>query len=277
MTSLPAPVLVFDSGVGGLSILQAIAEALPNLPLVFACDNAAFPYGTKPEAELIERVDTVLHALIDRIRPQLVVIACNTASTVALPHVRKHFDLPFVGVVPAIKPAAQLSRRKRIGILATTATIKRPYLDDLVREFAGDCQVIRVGSSELVQEAEAALRGQPPEPARLRVMLAPFFADPATAVDTIVLGCTHFPLLRKELAAAAPEPINWVDSGDAIARRVASLVAETDLVRASHTTNTASTDKPALTAWMTADTPSARALWPALAARGFTDLQFLAV
>ncbi len=264
-----APVLVFDSGVGGLSILQAIADALPTLPLAFACDNAAFPYGTKSEAELIARVDQVLQALIDQIQPRLIVIACNTASTLALAHVRERFAVPFVGVVPAIKPAAQQSRSKRIGILATTATIKRPYLDDLIHEFASDCQVIRVGSSELVQMAEAALRGEAPKQTDLQAILAPFFADPATTVDTIVLGCTHFPLLRKDLAAAAPAAVNWVDSGEAIARRVSSLVA---------TQNPAvNADKPAMTAWMTADTASSRALWPALAARGFGALRFLPV
>lgn len=262
-----APVLVFDSGVGGLSILADIATALPAQPLVFACDNAFFPYGTKTETELVERVDAVLHALIENLRPQLVVVACNTASTVALPRLRSRFNVPIVGVVPAIKPAAQLSRNRIIGLLATPATVQRPYTDALIREFASDCTVIKVGSRELVQLAEDKLRGARIAPAQLQPILAPFFADPLQQVDTIVLGCTHFPLLREELAAAAPVAVQWLDSGAAIARRVASLLPPAS----------GSAPTPLGDVWMTADTAEASALWPALAARGFHALQFISV
>lgn len=266
MTSAATPVLVFDSGVGGLSILHAIAEALPALPLAFACDNAFFPYGTKSETELVERVDAVLHALIAELQPQAVVIACNTASTVALPRLRSRFTLPIIGVVPAIKPAAALSQNKIIGLLATPATVQRPYTNELIRDFAKDCTVLKIGSRELVQLAEDKLRGKPVAPATLVPILAPFFADPTRQPDTIVLGCTHFPLLRDELAAAAPSVQHWVDSGTAIARRVASLL----------------TPPPAPPAargevWMTADTDDARALWPALAGDGFQALRFITV
>jgi len=284
-TLASAPVLVFDSGVGGLSIFADIASALPTVPLAFACDNAAFPYGTKTETELLERVDVVLHALIARIQPRLVVVACNTASTVALPRLRRRFSLPIVGVVPAIKPAALISHNKVIGLLATPATVARPYTDELIREFAGNCAVIKVGSRELVELAEAKLRGATIAPVTLAPLLAPFFADRNHSADTIVLGCTHFPLLRAELAAATPVPVQWLDSGAAIARRVASLVAglaagpsagtETAIAIA---TGTVSPEQalPAI-AWMTADTADAQALWPALATRGFTDLQFVTI
>ncbi|NQD36980.1 glutamate racemase [Permianibacter sp. IMCC34836] len=266
MSTALAPVLVFDSGVGGLSIFADIAAALPSLPLVFACDNAFFPYGTKAEDELVERVDAVLHALIDRIQPRLIVIACNTASTVALPRLRSRFALPIVGVVPAIKPAAKLSRNRVIGLLATPATVQRPYTDQLIREFASDCTVIKVGSRELVQLAEAKLRGTHISVEALQPILAPFFADPDRSADTIVLGCTHFPLLRQELAAAARQPVQWVDSGEAIARRVETLIGRPPEQPA-----------PATTAWMTADNAEARALWPALAQQGFSTLQFITI
>jgi len=269
-SSTDAPVLIFDSGVGGLSVLNAIAGALPGLPLVFACDNGFFPYGTKTETELVERVDAVLHRLIAVIRPQLLVIACNTASTVALPRLRSRFALPIVGVVPAIKPAAQLSRNKILGLLATPATVQRPYTDRLIQEFAADCTVIKVGSRELVQLAEDKLRGKAIDAEQLAPILAPFFADPAQNPDTIVLGCTHFPLLRDELAAASPATVQWVDSGSAIARRVAELLGDTARTLID-------TRAPRGPVYMTADTADAHALWPALAAQGFAALRFITI
>lgn len=215
-------VLVFDSGVGGLSVLGALRERLPGCDFVFACDNAAFPYGTKSEAELIDRVDRIVGQLVHRLAPDLVVIACNSASTVALPRLRQHLALPVVGVVPAIKPAAQLSHTKVIGLLGTPGTVRRQYTQQLIADFAPDCTVIPLGSAALVEIAERALRGTPPDPGELRDLLAPLFT--VAALDTVVLACTHFPLLATALATAAPRPLRWIDSGDAIARRVASLL-----------------------------------------------------
>lgn len=220
---LNAPkILVFDSGVGGLSVLAALRARLPGCDFVFACDNAAFPYGTKSEAELIARVDRVMNQLVAQVQPELVVVACNSASTVALPRLRAHLRQPVVGVVPAIKPAAQRSATKVIGLLGTPGTVRRQYTQQLIADFAPHCEVISLGSAELVEIAEQALRGTRPEPRELRALLAPLFAD--TALDTVVLACTHFPLLGDELAAAAPRPVHWIDSGEAIARRVASLL-----------------------------------------------------
>ena len=215
-------ILVFDSGVGGLSVLAALRGRLPGCDFVFACDNAAFPYGTKSEAELIHRVDRVVRQLIHHLAPDLVVIACNSASTVALPRLRQHLELPVVGVVPAIKPAAQISKTKVIGLLGTPGTVHRQYTRQLIADFAPHCEVIPLGSAVLVEMAEHALRGAPPNPGALREILAPLFA--VEALDTVVLACTHFPLLTTALAAAAPRPLHWIDSGDAIARRVASLL-----------------------------------------------------
>ncbi|HEX4882431.1 MAG TPA: glutamate racemase [Porticoccaceae bacterium] len=218
----PPKILVFDSGVGGLSVLAALRAQLPGCDFVFACDNAAFPYGTKSEAELIARVDRVVNQLVRHFQPELLVIACNSASTVALPRLRAQLRQPVVGVVPAIKPAAQLSATRVIGLLGTPGTVRRQYTRELIAEFAAHCEVIPLGSAELVEIAERALRGVAPDLHQLRTILAPLFAAPA--LDTVVLACTHFPLLGAALAAAAPRPLRWIDSGDAIARRVASLL-----------------------------------------------------
>ena len=220
--SRPPRVLVFDSGVGGLSVLAAVRARAPGCEFLFACDNAAFPYGTKDEAELVERVDRVLHRLVRHEQPDVLVVACNTASTVALPRLRARLPHPVVGVVPAIKPAAALSATRVIGLLGTPGTVNRAYTRQLIADFAADCEVIPVGSARLVEIAEQALRGTAPDLGEVRAILEPLFAHPA--LDTLVLACTHFPLLADVLAAAAPRPVQWVDSGDAIARRVLTLV-----------------------------------------------------
>ena len=220
-------ILVFDSGVGGLSIVREIQKKLPFAMLIYASDNAFFPYGTKGETELIARVDVVFQKIIAAYPVDIIVIACNTASTLTLPHVRSHFPQPVVGVVPAIKPAAEQSQSQVIGLLATPATVARPYTHNLIREYAPNADVISVGSSELVQLAEHKLRGGQVTPAQLEKILQPFFIHPRRdEMDVLVLACTHFPLLRDELAAQFPSKVALIDSGEAIARRVASLLAE---------------------------------------------------
>jgi len=218
-----AKILVFDSGVGGLSILQALQQALPACEYIYASDNQAFPYGTKSADFLIDRVHTVLQALIDKTQPDLIVVACNTASTLVLPHIRQHFTIPIVGVVPAIKPAALQSKTRVIGLIGTPGTVARAYTKDLIKEFANDCEVIKVGSAELVTLAEQSLRGTSPPLEKLNGILKPLFDN--RQLDTIVLACTHFPLIKEQLIGASPRPVNWVDSGEAIARRVNSLLA----------------------------------------------------
>ena len=218
------PILVFDSGVGGLSVLDDIRAALPDAPIVYAADNAGFPYGTKTEGEIAARVPALLGRLVERYRPRLAVIACNTASTIALAHVRAALDLPVVGTVPAIKPAALASRTRAIGVLGTQATVRQPYVDKLSREFASDCLVLRHGSSRLVDLAEAKLAGHIVDPAEVAAELNGLLDQPGgDRLDTIVLACTHFPLLEQELAAAAPRPLVFVDGGPGIARRVVAL------------------------------------------------------
>lgn len=218
------PVLFFDSGVGGLSVLAAARLLLPTAPVIYAADSAGFPYGTRSEAEIAARVPALLGRLVERYRPRLVVIACNTASTIALAAVRAALDIPIVGTVPAIKPAALSSITRTIGVLGTEATVRQPYVDDLAARFAADCTVIRFGSADLVEAAEARLRGESVDPARFACALAGLFDQPGgDRIDTIVLACTHFPLVEADLAAAAGRPIHFVDGSAGIARRIVYL------------------------------------------------------
>src|SRR5829696_7915919 len=197
-----APILFFDSGVGGLSVLAPTRTLLPNAPIVYAADSAAFPYGTRSEAEIAARVPALLGRLVERFRPRLVVVACNTASTIALHHARAALDIPVVGTVPAIKPAAEMSKSRVIGVLGTDATVRQPYVDNLAREYASDCTIVRHGSAELVALAEAKLAGAPISAEAVAEAVRPL-AD-AENLDTVVLACTHFPLLAGELAEALP-------------------------------------------------------------------------
>lgn len=229
MSSLPrpdAPILVFDSGIGGLSVLRPILDLLPQAPLVYACDYKGLPYGEKSEAEVATRVSALLGRLVERVRPRLAVIACNTASTIALAHVRAALDIPFVGTVPAIKPAAELSRSRVIGLLGTAATIRQPYVDRLVADHAADCTILRHGAGELVEAAEIKLAGGTVDPAIIDRAIAALRDQPGgEAMDALVLACTHFPLLAEELAAAAGPGVTLVEGNAGIARRVAHLVS----------------------------------------------------
>ena len=218
-----APILFFDSGVGGLSVLGPTLELLPTAPIVYAADSAGFPYGKRTEAEIASRVPALLGRLVERFRPRLAVIACNTASTIALEHVRCALDLPVVGTVPAIKPAAAMSKSRVIGVLGTEATVRQRYVDDLAQRFASDCTIIRHGSPELVELAEAKLAGEEIDIERVRAAARPMFdAAGGDKIDTVVLACTHFPLLEKELLRAFPN-VSTVHGGDGIARRIAHL------------------------------------------------------
>lgn len=224
MTHVPH-ILVFDSGVGGLSIADAITQLRPEVRLSYLCDNGFFPYGTKEEAALIERVPDIVGRAAHLLAPDLVVVACNTASTIALPALRARLTVPVVGVVPAIKPAAAASKRRIVGLLGTPGTVRRTYTQDLINQFAADCEIIRVGSAELVELAETKLAGGVVAAAAITAILEPFFGRPEQSQpDAIVLACTHFPLLGAELAACSPAAVEWIDSGRAVARRAATLL-----------------------------------------------------
>jgi glutamate racemase len=216
--------LVFDSGLGGLTVLRELARARPDLVLVYAADDAAFPYGRLGDGELVDRVGKVMERLIVEVGPDLVIIACNTASTLALPVLRARFSIPFVGTVPAIKPACERSKTKRVSVLATPGTVRRDYTQELIREFAGDCKVTLVGSERLASLAESALRGEAVADDAIAAEIAPCFVDDGARTDTVVLACTHYPLLLDRLKKLAPWPVDWIDAAPAIARRASSLL-----------------------------------------------------
>ena len=214
--------LVFDSGVGGLSVLGAMARAGLDLTCDFIADSAWLPYGDKPAQALSERVTAILRAASAAFEPSVVILACNTASTIALEAVRAALPMPVIVTVPPIKPAAEATRTGVIGLLATPATIARPFTQGLIDQFASHCRVIRVGSARLVQVAEAKLRGEAVDAGILRAVMEEMFGAPGgEEMDVIALACTHFPLLRQELESAAPRAVTWIDSGEAIARRAA--------------------------------------------------------
>jgi glutamate racemase len=218
-------VLVFDSGVGGLSVFDAIAASGLALELDYVADNAWLPYGLKSDADLRARVPALLHSIVQQWAPDLVVVACNTASTIALDAVRAALTVPVVGVVPPIKPAAAITRTGVIGLLATPATVRRAYTNDLITQFAADKRVVRFGSSALVDIAERKLRGEPVDAAALAAEMQGLFGAPGgNEIDVVALACTHFPLIAQELAATGPRQCVWLDSGEAIARRVGNLL-----------------------------------------------------
>jgi glutamate racemase len=229
-------ILVFDSGLGGLTVYREIAAARPDADFLYVADDAAFPYGSLTAAALVDRVIGLMGDLMATHRPDLIVIACNTASTIVLPDLRKTFPVPFVGTVPAIKPACASSQTRRVSVLGTEATVKREYTRALIRDYAQDCEVTLVGSSRLASFAEAELSGTPALDDELRKEIAPCFRDSGARTDTIVLACTHYPLLLARLQKLSPWPVNFIDPAPAIARRVDSLLKDDALAPGTGTT-----------------------------------------
>ncbi len=217
-------ILVFDSGLGGLTVYREIAAVRPHADFIYVADDAGFPYGAMAEPALVTRVVALIGELIAAHRPDLVVIACNTASTIVLPDLRRQFSVPFVGTVPAIKPACASSITKRVSVLGTEATVAREYTRALIRDYAQDCQVTLVGAKKLAGYAEAELAGAPVDDAALYAEIAPCFRDDGARTDTVVLACTHYPLLIDRLRQLAPWPVNFLDPAPAIARRVSDLL-----------------------------------------------------
>ena len=218
-------ILVFDSGLGGLTVHREVAVARPDARYVYVADDAFFPYGDQGEAALVERVVALMATLIDTHRPDLVVIACNTASTLVLPHLRARFAVPFVGTVPAIKPACAASTSKRVSVLGTEATVSREYTRALIRDFANGAEVTLVGSARLAGYAEAELNGTPAADAAIAAEIAPCFVDrDGRRTDMVVLACTHYPLLLDRFERLAPWPVSFHDPAPAIARRVVDLI-----------------------------------------------------
>ncbi|WP_398473497.1 glutamate racemase [Tardiphaga sp.] len=222
-------ILVFDSGLGGLTVQREIAKARPDARYVYVADDAFFPYGQHSEQALVDRVVPLMGELIATHGPDMVVIACNTASTIVLSHLRAAYGVPFVGTVPAIKPACAGSLTKRVSVLGTSGTVKREYTQTLIREFGGGCIVTLVGSANLASLAEGALSGSGGiTDTDIFNEIAPCFIQDAAGArtDTVVLACTHYPLLLDELTRLAPWPVVWIDPAPAIARRVVGLIGD---------------------------------------------------
>ncbi|MEF2072303.1 glutamate racemase [Consotaella aegiceratis] len=219
------PILVFDSGIGGLTVLRELRVLMPARRIVYVADDAAFPYGDWEEGALTRHIADLFATLLAEHEPDLAVIACNTASTLVLPALRRRFALPFVGTVPAIKPAAERSRSGLISVLATPGTVKRDYTRDLIRTFAGHCHVRLVGSAQLAPMAEAYLRGAVPEDEALAAEIADCFVEKeGRRTDIVVLACTHYPFLANAFRRLAPWPVDWLDPAEAIARRALDLL-----------------------------------------------------
>ena len=224
MTAAPA-IIVFDSGLGGLTVFREVAAARPDARFVYAADDAFFPYGRQDEAKLVARVLDVMEQLIAEHRPDLVVVACNTASTLVLAPLREKFQVPFVGTVPAIKPACSSSSSRLVSVLGTEATVKREYTRKLIREHGNDCALTLVGSPRLAELAEAALKGETVTDDEIADEIAPCFVEAEGArTDTVVLACTHYPLLLDHLERLAAWPVKWIDPAPAISRRVVDLL-----------------------------------------------------
>jgi glutamate racemase len=224
----PPTILVFDSGLGGLTVLREVIKARPDAHYIYVADDAFFPYGHHGEEQIIARVVPMIGELIAIHTPDLIVIACNTISTLVMAHLREAHTVPFVGTVPAIKPACASSRTKRVSVLGTKGTVKREYTKALIRDFAQGCEVTLVGAAELASLAEAALSGVEISDREIFAEIAPCFvgggeSDPART-DTVVLACTHYPLLMDRLVRLAPWPVDWIDPAPAIARRVTALL-----------------------------------------------------
>ena len=262
---LAAPLLLFDSGVGGLSVLAEVRGLLPDAPVIYAADNGGLPYGPKTEAEVAARVCGLLGRMAERYRPRLICIACNTASTIALGMVRDVLEIPIVGTVPAIKPAAEQTRTGTIGLLGTAATIRQPYVDRLEGEFAQGKRLLRAAAPELVAAAEAKLRGEAVDPSVYQRAAAALRDQPGgAAIDTVVLACTHFPLVEPELAAVFGQDVSFVHGAAGIARRVARLCEGQQMQR----------ERPDF-ALFTRDEPGLAALAPALASYGLPSMELL--
>src|SRR3984893_1225291 len=234
-------ILVFDSGLGGLTVFAEVARLLPGARLIYAADDAAFPYGDLEEGALVARVMSVIDRMITRCGPDIVVIACNTASTLALSHLRVRFpQIPFVGTVPAIKPAASQSRSGMISVLATPGTVARDYTRELIRTHATHCAVTLAGSSALAPLAEAFMQGKNVSDAAIAREIAPAFVTSGELrTDCIVLACTHYPLLLRHFERLAPWPVAWIDPAPAIARRAGHILREQLGFPASNTASAA--------------------------------------
>ncbi|HEY1857882.1 glutamate racemase [Acidocella sp.] len=251
--------LVFDSGIGGLGVVREIRQLQPEAGITYLADNAFFPYGEKPDAELLKHILRLIGAAIDILVPDAVVVACNTASTIALAGLRAAYAVPFIGCVPPVKPAAVVSRSKNIGVLATAATVRRAYLADLVQKYAADCTVHTLGTPTLAELAEQKFAGEAVDPS---AFVAPLFARPGGAdIDAVALGCTHYTFLVPEFSRLYPN-IAWFDPALPVARQTLAV-----------TEKLPATPRRPDAAWFTGASPVSEAMRERLAGFGFSEVR----
>lgn len=218
-------VLVFDSGVGGLSVLREVRVILPGRRIVYVGDDAGFPYGEWAEAPLVERIVGLFERYLTAYEPTLAIVACNTASTLIMPALRERFDIPFVGTVPPVKPAAERTSSGLVSVLATPGTVKRPYVAELIAAHADAVEVNLIGSTRLARLAEQHMRGHAIDRELLAKEIRPCFVErEGRRTDIVILGCTHYPFLVHEMRKLAPWPVDWLEPAEAIARRALSLI-----------------------------------------------------
>lgn len=221
----PPRVLAFDSGIGGLGIVAALREALPGAEIDYLADTAVYPYGEQDDAFLTERIVSLVRDAVARLHPDAVVVACNTASTLALTALRGACPVPVIGCVPPIRWAARLSRTRVIGLLATKATVRRPYVASLQMQFAPDCTLIAHGARHLADSAESVFRGAMADPALIRRELAGLFGHPdGGKIDAVALGCTHYTFLMDAFREASPAGVAWLDPAEAVAKQTAAVL-----------------------------------------------------
>jgi len=222
-----APRLLFiDSGLGGLTVLRAARQAVPEADVRLIADDAGFPYGARSEAGLISRLLELVEPAVRHFAPDCIVLACNTASTIALQALRESVAVPIVGTVPAVKPAAALTRSGLVSVLATPATVTRDYTRALIDRFGSGVRFTLAGAPSLAALAEAHASGEAVDDEAIAREIAPCFVDDGGAkTDVVVLGCTHYPLLLDKLDALAPWPVVWLDPAPAVARRIANVLA----------------------------------------------------
>ncbi|MCY1705757.1 glutamate racemase [Pannonibacter sp. SL95] len=228
------PVLLFDSGIGGLTVLREARVLMPERSFVYVADDAGFPYGGWEEEALKARLLSLFKDLLHRFDPEVAVVACNTAFTLAGADLRAAFPgTVFVGTVPAIKPAAERTRSGLISVLATPGTVKRAYTRDLIQSFASQCHVQLVGSPKLASMAEAYIRGETLSDDDVRAEIFGCFQEREGArTDIVVLACTHYPFLVNVFRRLAPWPVDWLDPAEAIARQARRLVPALDRLKA---------------------------------------------
>ncbi len=218
-------ILVFDSGIGGLSVLREARVLMPDHRFIYVGDDAAFPYGDWEEGALVERMLGVFDGLIKRYDPKMIIVACNTASTLVLPHLRERLKIPIVGTVPAIKPAAERTASGQVSVLATPATVQRDYTRALISEFASNVNVRLVGAEKLAALAEHFMLTGSVDDEVVRTEISECFVDRHGArTDVVVLACTHYPFLTNIFRRLAPWPVDWLNPAEAIARHAQSLL-----------------------------------------------------